>query len=69
MFFVLLLIIAAFLGTGHPPDQYGWMLLTGLGWFAGFLDCRIFAKSDRDKGRVLPPDANEPSNDQAIFKS
>lgn len=70
MFFVLLcLVVAAFLGTGHPPDQYGWMMLLGFGWLAGFLDCRIFARSDQDKQRVLPPDAHEPSDDQAIFKS
>lgn len=70
MFFVLLcLIIVALLGTGYPPDQSGWMMLLGLGWLAGFLDCRLFAKSDQDKTRVLPPDVNEPSDDQAIFKS
>lgn len=68
MFFVLLLIITVLIGTGNSPDQYGWMLLTGLGWFAGFIDCRIFAKSDRDKSRVMPPDANEPSDDQTLFK-
>ncbi len=70
MFFILLCLgIAALLGTGHPPDQYGWMVLLGLGWFAGFLDCRLFAKSDQDRKRVLPPDVDEPSNDQALFKS
>jgi hypothetical protein len=70
MFFVLLcLIIFALLITGNSPDQSGWMMLLGLGWLAGFLDCRMFAKSDQDKSRVLPPDVDEPSNDQAIFKS
>ncbi|WP_373533112.1 hypothetical protein [Vampirovibrio sp.] len=70
MFFVLLcLIIAALLMTGNSPDPSGWMMLLGLGWLAGFLDCRMFAKSDQDKSRVLPPDVDEPSNDQAIFKS
>jgi hypothetical protein len=70
MFFVLLcLIIVILLGTGRSPDQYGWMMLTGLGWLAGYLDCRRFAKSDQDKSRVLPPDMNEPADDQAIFRS
>ncbi len=70
MFFVLLCIgIVALLGTKHPPDTYGWMFIVGLSWLAGFLDCRLFAKSDQDRQRVLPPDANEPSDDQSIFKS
>jgi hypothetical protein len=57
------------MGTKHSPDTYGWMFIVGLSWLAGFLDCRLFAKSDQDRQRVLPPDANEPSDDQSIFKS
>jgi hypothetical protein len=68
-FFLLCLIMVALMGTGHTPDLYGWVMLVGLGWMAGYLDCRKFARSDQDRDRVLPPDAGEPSNDQATFES
>jgi hypothetical protein len=64
MFFALLcLIIVAILGSGHTPDQPGWMMLIGLAWLAGYFDCRKFSKSDQDTKRVMPPDIHEPSND------
>ena len=69
-FFLVCILIAAFMFSGHPPDQYGWMMLVGLGWIAGYLDCRKFARSDQDKDRVMPPDAYEPlPNDNQTFGS
>lgn len=68
MFFILLcILIAVLLGTKHQPDASGWMMLIGLAWLAGFLDCRLFARHDRDRERTLPPDANEPSDDRVTF--
>lgn len=70
MFFALIcLILLGFLGTGHTPDQYGWIMLIGLAWLAGYLDCRKFSKSDQDRKRVLPPDMDSPTDDKATFES
>lgn len=70
MFFALIcLILVALMGTGHTPDLYGWVMLMGLAWLAGYLDCRKFAKSDQDKKRVLPPDMDYPTDDKATFES
>jgi hypothetical protein len=66
---LLILIVAGLLATGHAPDQYGWMMLLSLGWVGGYLDCRFFARSDRDKDRVMPPDIHEPSDDRTTFES
>jgi hypothetical protein len=69
-FFLVCVLVAVLLLTGHPPDQYGWMMLIGLSWLAGYLDCRKFAKSDQEQERVMPPDAHEPIlSDRQIFKS
>lgn len=69
MFFVLVCLIAvALLATAHTPDTAGWMMLVGAAWVAGYLDCRWFARSDRDRARVMPPDAHEPSHDSAMFE-
>lgn len=68
MYFVLLcLLVAGLLISKHPPDEYGWMMLIGLGWVTGYLDCRKFSHSDQDQARVLPPDSNERSDDSSIF--
>jgi hypothetical protein len=73
MFFAILcLIIVAFIGTGHTPDQYGWMMFIGLSWMAGYLDCRKFARSDQEKNRVMPLDlreAPEIPDDASLFES
>jgi hypothetical protein len=63
-FFLVCIFITVLLSTGHPPDQYGWMMLIGLSWLAGYLDCRRFAKSDREKGRVTLPEGHEPFHGQ-----
>ncbi|HEY9686186.1 MAG TPA: hypothetical protein V6C52_04340 [Coleofasciculaceae cyanobacterium] len=68
-FFLVILLVAAFLVTGHPPDQYGWMMLMGVSWLAGYLDCRRFSKSDQERDRVMPPDILEPSDDKVNFES
>lgn len=69
-FFMVCTLITVLLLTGHTPDQYGWMMLTGISWLAGYLDCRKFANSDRDQDRVMPPDAYEPMpNDQQTFEA
>jgi hypothetical protein len=70
MFFVLLCILmASLLLTHHAPDQYGWMMLLGLGWLTGYLDCRRFSRSDQDKDRVLPPDMIDgPLDDSNLFQ-
>ncbi len=71
MFFALVCIImVALLGTGHTPDLYGWVMLVGLSWLAGYLDCRKFSKSDQERQRVMPPDIHEPfDDDKTAFES
>ena len=77
MFFALVcLLITAIMGTGHTPDQYGWMMLIGLSWLAGYLDCRKFSRSDQEKDRVMPPDARQDAplgldvpDDTTLFRS
>ncbi len=73
MFFaVICLLIIALMGTGHSPDQYGWMMLIGLSWMAGYLDCRKFARSDQEKVRVIPADMRQDPaipDDQSLFES
>jgi hypothetical protein len=59
-FFLLCILIAVLLISGTTPDAYAWMMLVGLGWVCGYLDCRAYNKADRDKDRVLPPDMDEP---------
>lgn len=69
-FALLCLLLVGLLLTGHYPDQYGWMMLIGLAWMAGYLDCRRFQRSDQDRARVLPPDvmkADEPLDDSELF--
>jgi len=66
---LVIILVAALLMSGHKPDEAGWMMLLGLAWLAGYFDCRKFSASDRDQDRVLPPDANEPSNDSVTFES
>jgi hypothetical protein len=73
MFFALIcLLITALMTTGHTPDLYGWMMLIGLSWLAGYLDCRKFAGSDQEKDRVMPPDLRKTPDipdDKSIFES
>lgn len=73
MFFALVFIlIIALMSTGHSPDQYGWVMLVGLSWLAGYLDCRKFSRSDQDKDLVMPPDVrNQPEipDDPSLFES
>lgn len=72
MFFVLLcLLLVVLLANGVAIDQFGWLMLIGTGWIAGYLDCRKFARSDQDPDRVMPPDARadaEP-DDHSLFQS
>jgi hypothetical protein len=67
--FLCLLTLALFL-TKHQPDQYGWMMLMGLAWLCGYLDCRRFGKSDQDSDRVMPRDAigEAPPTDETLFQ-
>ena len=58
-------LVTVLLATKHTPDLYGWAMLIGLGWLSGYFDCRLFAKSDQDRDRVLPPDAGEPYDDDS----
>jgi hypothetical protein len=73
MFFALVcLLITVLMATGHSPDQYGWMMLIGLTWLAGYLDCRKFARSDQEKDRVMPADLRQDKtipDDSALFES
>lgn len=73
MFFALLcLLITVLLLTKHAPDAYGWMMLLGVAWLAGYLDCRRFSRSDQEKDRVMPPDVSglsEPADDSHIFRA
>lgn len=70
MFFALLcLLVGGLLLTNHPPDAYGWMMLVGAGWVAGYLDCRMFARSDQESDRVMPPDIHEPDDSTTYQKS
>jgi hypothetical protein len=71
MYFALLcLLLAGLLLSAHSPDQYGWMMLIGLAWMTGYLDCRRFQRSDQDRDRVFPPDMTEadaPLDDSQLF--
>jgi hypothetical protein len=73
MFFALIcLLMTVLLATGHTPDMYGWIMLVGLSWLAGYLDCRKFSRSDQEKDRVMPPDARHAADipdDNSIFES
>jgi hypothetical protein len=73
MFFALLcLLLTVLLLTGRQPDSYGWMMLIGLAWLTGYLDCRRFHRSDQDRARVMPPDAPDTGDvpdDAQIFRT
>lgn len=72
MFFaVLCILLGSLLLTNHPPDQYGWMMLLGTAWLAGYLDCRRFSRSDQESDRVMPPDvvSADTLDDSQIFRS
>lgn len=57
MFFAALCILTVVLMANHVAiDTYGWLMLMGTGWFAGYMDCRLFQHWDQDKARTLPPD-------------
>lgn len=69
MFFALLcLLVGGLLLSRNTPDHYGWMMLVGVGWLAGYLDCRMYARSDQEKDRVMPPDMQEP-DDSTTYQS
>ena len=72
MFFVLVcIIVVSLLANKITPDTSGWMMIVGAAWMAGFLDCRLFARSDKDAARVLPADVREgdgqPIEDRNLF--
>ena len=68
MFFTgLIILIWALLAFGITPDMYGWLMLVGASWVAGYLDCRFFKKSDTDSQRTLPPETNIES-DKDLFQ-
>jgi hypothetical protein len=72
MFFAILcLLMLALMLTGHAPDQYGWMMLLGLAWLCGYLDCRRFSRSDQDSDHVMPRDAVDqiPPDDKTLFRT
>ena len=72
MFFAALcILLTVLMVTGHAPDSYGWMMLIGLAWLTGYLDCRRFGRSDQDRDRVMPPDAigDTPANDSTLFRN
>jgi hypothetical protein len=58
MWFALLCIsIFCLIVYKVPMDQYSWSMFVGLGWLAGYMDCRLFSRSDQDTQRVsLPTD-------------
>jgi len=46
-FAIVCLLVFALLATGVKPDDYGWMMLVGTGWVAGYLDARKFSTADK----------------------
>jgi hypothetical protein len=72
MFFAILcILLLGLMLSGHPPDPYGWMMLMGVAWFCGYLDCRRFGKSDQESARVMPLDSldQSPPDDKTLFRT
>jgi hypothetical protein len=57
LFLSMCVLLWALFALKTPFDQYGWLMIVGLTYVAGFLDSRLFARFDQDKARTLPPDA------------
>ncbi|MEB3286507.1 MAG: hypothetical protein VKJ04_03280 [Vampirovibrionales bacterium] len=69
MFFAALcVLIVLLLANKVIPDVYGWIMLVGTGWFCGYMDGRIFRRSDVDKDRVVPPDMSDDGSDAVTFQ-
>ncbi|MGE0199907.1 MAG: hypothetical protein AB7P76_02935 [Candidatus Melainabacteria bacterium] len=69
MFFAALcLLLYLLIANKVQPDMFGWLMLVGTGWFAGYLDGRVLQRSDKDPDRVLPPDVTEDSSDRSTFQ-
>lgn len=69
MFFAALcLLMILLLANGVKPDVYGWVMLVGTGWFSGYMDGRIFRRSDNDTDRVVPPDISDDGRDADTFQ-
>ena len=51
-------------------DQFSWLMVVAAGWFCGFMDARMFARSDKQDAGVLPDTVNDgPVDDKALFES
>lgn len=54
-------------------DQFSWLMLVAASWFCGFMDARMFARSDKEDSRPLPGESaapeNEPTDDSPMFES
>lgn len=67
MFFaMLILLIWALLATGAAFDKFGWLMLVGTAWVAGYLDCRMFRRFDKDPDRVMPPGDGDEADSSAF---
>jgi hypothetical protein len=71
MFFALLcLLLWALFAFDVAFDNFGWLMLVATGWFAGFMDARLFAKRDQTKEGVVPPgDPTDTGSDETLFRS
>lgn len=55
-FAIVCLLVFILLATGAKIDEYGWMMLVGTGWVAGFLDARKSSGSDKPRLPSGPED-------------
>ena len=70
MFFILLcLLLWALFALRSPFDTFGWLMIVGYAWVAGYLDCRMMAKSDQDRAYTMPRDASpdDDGSDNELF--
>ncbi|MDX2084945.1 MAG: hypothetical protein SFZ03_06095 [Candidatus Melainabacteria bacterium] len=54
-FVLLCLLLWALFAFQAPFDRFGWLMIVGAAYMAGFLDARRTLKADADTERVTPP--------------
>lgn len=71
----VVVLIGVLIASGLPPDQYVWMLLVALAWFAGFMDSHFIhkkkSKADKNPDAAPLPESDKDdsaTSDKELFK-
>ena len=64
-----LVLVWILMASGIPFDKFGWMLLLGLSWFAGYMDSHFVHRKKSNADKTMPPGEDNVTSDKDLFRS